>query len=61
MNARSARASAPCRFQPALVMSWCGMARRLDRYDIIGLTIVAVLAALWILHFLLPAPPPPPP
>jgi hypothetical protein len=42
-------------------MSWCRMARRLDRYDIIGMVIVAVLAALWILHFLLPAPPPPPP
>jgi hypothetical protein len=47
--------------QPVPFMSWCGMARRLDRYDIIGMVIVAVLAALWILHFLLPAPPPPPP
>jgi hypothetical protein len=42
-------------------MSWCGMARRLDRYDIIGLIIVGLLVALWIVHFLLPTPPPPPP
>jgi len=32
--------------------------RRLDRYDIIGLVIVAFLAALWLLHFVLPSQPP---
>jgi hypothetical protein len=32
--------------------------RLLDRYDAIGATIVLFLAALWVLHFLLPAPPP---
>jgi hypothetical protein len=37
------------------------MARRLDKYDTIGLIIVGLLAALWILHLLLPTPPPPPP
>jgi hypothetical protein len=30
----------------------------LDRYDAIGAAIVLFLAALWVLHFLLPAPPP---
>jgi hypothetical protein len=37
------------------------MARRLDRYDIIGLILVALVAALWIAHFVLPSPPPAPP
>jgi hypothetical protein len=32
--------------------------RRLDRYDIIGLTLVGFVLAVWILHFSLPAPPP---
>jgi hypothetical protein len=32
--------------------------RLLDRYDAIGAAIVLFLAALWVLHFLLPAPPP---
>ena len=32
--------------------------RRLDRYDAIGAAIVVFLAAVWVLHFLLPAPPP---
>jgi hypothetical protein len=32
--------------------------RRFDRYDAIGLIILALLVALWIVHFLLPAPPP---
>jgi hypothetical protein len=32
---------------------------RLDRYDIIGLVLLGLLAALWIAHFVLPAPPPP--
>jgi len=32
--------------------------RRLDRYDIIGLVLVGLLVALWVAHFLLPAPPP---
>jgi hypothetical protein len=32
---------------------------RIDRYDIIGMVLLAFLAALWILHFSLPAPPPP--
>jgi hypothetical protein len=31
---------------------------RLDRYDIIGLILLGLLAALWIAHFVLPAPPP---
>jgi hypothetical protein len=30
----------------------------LDRYDAIGAAIVVFLLALWVLHFLLPAPPP---
>jgi hypothetical protein len=29
-----------------------------DRYDAIGAAIVFFLVALWVLHFLLPAPPP---
>ena len=29
-----------------------------DRYDAIGAAIVLFLVALWVLHFLLPAPPP---
>jgi hypothetical protein len=33
-------------------------ARRVDRYDIIGVVIVCVLVALWVVHFLLPTPPP---
>jgi len=28
--------------------------RRLDRYDYIGMAIVALLIALWIAHFVLP-------
>jgi hypothetical protein len=32
--------------------------RLLDKYDAIGAAIVVFLAALWVLHFLLPAPPP---
>jgi hypothetical protein len=32
--------------------------RQFDRYDAIGAAIVVFLAALWVLHFLLPAPPP---
>jgi hypothetical protein len=32
---------------------------RVDRYDIIGMVLLAFVAALWILHFSLPAPPPP--
>jgi hypothetical protein len=32
--------------------------RRMDRYDIIGLVIVGLLAALLVAHFLLPTPPP---
>jgi hypothetical protein len=34
--------------------------RRLDKYDYIGLTLLAMLAGVWILHFVLPAPPPEP-
>jgi len=33
-------------------------ARPWDRYDAIGAAIVLFLVALWVLHFLLPAPPP---
>jgi hypothetical protein len=32
--------------------------RRFDRYDVIGVAIVVLLVALWVLHFVLPAPPP---
>ena len=32
---------------------------RVDRYDIIGMVLLALVVALWILHFSLPAPPPP--
>ena len=43
MNRRSGRSS--------------GMVR-LDRYQVIGLILLGLLAALWIAHFVLPAPPP---
>jgi hypothetical protein len=33
---------------------------RVDRYDIIGMALLAFVLALWVLHFSLPAPPPPP-
>jgi hypothetical protein len=32
---------------------------RVDRYDIIGMALLAFVLALWVLHFALPAPPPP--
>jgi len=32
--------------------------RTWDRYDAIGVAIVLFLLALWVLHFVLPAPPP---
>ena len=35
--------------------------RRLDRYDFIGLAIIAFLVALWIVHFLMPESGPPAP
>jgi hypothetical protein len=31
---------------------------RLDKYHVIGLVLLAVIAAVWIAHFVLPAPPP---
>ena len=31
---------------------------KLDKYDIIGLILLGLLAAVWIAHFVLPAPPP---
>jgi hypothetical protein len=31
---------------------------RVDRYDIIGMILLAFLVALWIVHFSLPTPPP---
>jgi len=31
---------------------------RFDRYDIIGLVLLGIVAALWIAHFVLPTPPP---
>jgi hypothetical protein len=31
---------------------------RVDRYDIIGMVLLAFVAALWILHFSLPTPSP---
>jgi hypothetical protein len=31
---------------------------RIDRYDIIGMALVAFVLGLWVLHFALPAPPP---
>ncbi|HEY6257308.1 MAG TPA: hypothetical protein VIY51_16115 [Xanthobacteraceae bacterium] len=31
---------------------------RVDRYDIIGMVLLAFLVGLWVLHFSLPAPPP---
>ena len=33
---------------------------RIDRYDVIGMGLLAFVAAVWILHFVLPAPPPEP-
>ena len=35
-----------------------GPAQRPDRYDMIGAAIVVFIIALWVVHFLLPAPPP---
>jgi hypothetical protein len=32
---------------------------RVDRYDIIGMVLFALVVALWVVHFSLPAPPPP--
>jgi hypothetical protein len=32
-----------------------------DKYDIIGMVLLGLIAALWITHFLLPTPPPTPP
>jgi hypothetical protein len=34
--------------------------RRLDRYDLIGLVLVVLIAALWIAHLVPPAAPPEP-
>jgi hypothetical protein len=34
---------------------------RPDKYDIIGLALLALLAIVWVAHFVLPAPPPEPP
>jgi hypothetical protein len=34
---------------------------RPDKYDIIGLVLLGLLAVVWIAHFVLPAPPPEPP
>jgi hypothetical protein len=31
---------------------------RIDRYDVIGMVLLALVAALWIVHFSLPTPPP---
>ena len=31
---------------------------RVDRYDIIGMGLLAFVIGLWVLHFALPAPPP---
>jgi hypothetical protein len=31
---------------------------RPDKYDILGLILVGLIVALWIAHFVLPAPPP---
>ena len=31
---------------------------RIDRYDIIGMVLLALVVALWVLHFSLPTPPP---
>jgi len=31
---------------------------RFDKYDIFGLMLLGLIAALWIAHFVLPAPPP---
>ena len=46
------RASArPAARQSRTVRPW-------DRYDAIGAAILLFLLALWVLHFLLPAPPP---
>jgi hypothetical protein len=34
--------------------------RALDRYDYIGISLLALIALIWGLHFVLPAPPPEP-
>jgi hypothetical protein len=31
---------------------------RVDRYDIIGMVLLALVAALWVVHFSLSTPPP---
>jgi hypothetical protein len=54
-SSKSARQTA---FAFERAMPNCGMPR-VDRYDIIGMVLLAFVAALWILHFSLPAPPPP--
>jgi len=33
--------------------------RQLDRYDVIGLVILALLIALWVAHFTIQSPGPP--
>jgi hypothetical protein len=35
-----------------------GAMPRIDRYDVIGMVLLALVAALWIVHFSLPQPPP---
>ncbi len=37
------------------------MKRPLDRYDYIGMALVALLIALWVAHFLMPESGPPAP
>ena len=49
---RNGAARAPARYTNP-------MRRPLDRYDYIGLLILALLVALWIAHFVLPPGPPP--
>ena len=44
----------------AMAYTMQGYRMRIDRYDIIGIGLLAVVAAVWILHFALPAPPPEP-
>lgn len=35
--------------------------KRPDRYDIIGLAVLTLVAAMWVAHFVLPPAPPLPP
>jgi hypothetical protein len=59
MPSRSLNLLQPARRLFLLPAPWqnVGM-RRIDRYDVIGMVLLALVATLWIVHFSLPTPPP---